>query len=1104
MLRPKYADVSSYSYKYLLIAVYLCATAGKIFAQPAFDWARHVPASFALPGGDDQGTAIAEDSAGNFYLSGFFGGAARIGDTLLQGAGGTDGFVAKFNPQGVLLWARVLGGRGADRALGLAVDKTGNTYLTGTFSESIDLDPGPGVSLIASRGQTDVFLCKLDPAGGLHWVRSFGGFGPDTGSKVALDDTAVFLTGDFLSTIDADPGPGIFNLSSGGGQDIFVVSLNLDASFRWAFRVGGNGQDYPGDIGVHEGALYLNGRFSGKADFDPGPVLREISSAGESDAFVASYAAATGNYSWARGFGGKGGDGATGFVIGQDGKIGVGGYFSDTLVVAAPQVLPMVSKGGTDVFFFQLDRDGNYITGFHFGGSGSDQVGAVGRDPQGNLFLAGLFADRVDFWPGPDSLIAASAFGQDIFIVRYDSLFRPTAFSQIGNGQVQLSGMLASLSGKVLICGSLRGKIDFDPGNGRFYPVVTPGNDSDAFLAGYTADAALLWVRTIGGIPSATNDQISALAAGPDGSLYAGGRFQSSADFMSGLDTLPVFSEGFQDAFVQKFSANGEMRWLIRVAGAGEETIVALGADKTENCFVAGNYSKNLAFISGSDTLMQVQDNSTATFFLAKFDQAGNLLWTVQPSPEGAATVLAMDTDSDGQTILLGNVIGTLDFDPGPARVLLGKTNGVVQFMAKYDALGRLTWARAITEDPGMILKKIRLHPSGAIYLAGVFAGTVNVDVGRSGKTISSAGGLDICLLKYDGAGDLSWARVIGGPDLQTCEDMVVGPDNRLIVAGNFNGNTDFDAGPGTNAFRAQIIDGFLAVYDLSGNFQMVRTFPTFGISSVTGIATDSLGAIFVAGVFLGNINVDPGKPAVNASPGAQNTFLLELNKSGNTRWSAFFKGPGFHTLTALCISAGRRLYAGGYFTQGFEFPGGIFSSKNGEDGFIFSCAYTPYDLRIQGRVTASDGQAMKGLNVRLSGLEVSETTTDSLGGFVFSGLSPGIYGISPIAPTSSDLPDSTDLLILARHLTNGQKISDPYRMIAADVQRSGSLTALDLLKLKRIVDGSAPLQPAWRFFPSNAFNPVRPLEFQEPALVNMVQGTAIIHLTGIRMGLLK
>lgn len=1105
MLCPKHTGLHRTIKRYLLLAAFLHFLGGRIPAQPAFDWARHVPASFSLPGGDDQGVEIAEDGFGNFYLCGFFGGSAQIGDTLLQGSGSTDIFVAKFNPQGLLLWARAIGGRGADKALGLVVDKTGNAYVTGNFTEFADVDPGPGVSFITSRGQTDVFLCKLDPAGGLVWARSFGGFGPDSGSKIALDSSAVFLTGDFSATIDADPGPGVFNLSSAGTQDIFVVSLNLEGGFRWAFRIGGIGQDFPGDLALQGGALYLSGRFFSTVDFDPGPARNEMSSSGDSDAFVARYVAATGAYSWVKGFGGKGGDGATSILMGQDNKIGVGGFFADTLRITGAQTPPVVSNGGTDAFFLEFESSGNYIAGFHVGGSGNDLVSAAGRDPQGNLLLAGLFAEKVDFWPGPDSLIAVPSTGQEMFIVRYDSLFRPLAFAQIGGGLFELSSMIAGSSGKILICGSFRGNTDFDPGAGRFFPVSTPGNDSDAFLASYTNGITLDWVRVIGRNPSSTNDQISALAAGWDGSLYAAGRFQLSADLMPGPDTLHIYSKGFQDAFVQKLSDSGVMLWLNRISGTGEETVPALGTDITGNCFVAGNYSRNLALISGSDTLFYAEDNSNSSFFLIKLDQGGRLSWIVRPTSDGAATVTAMDTDGAGQTVLIGNAIGEVDFDPGPARTLVGKPNGVVQYMAKYDALGRLVWARAITEGAGIIPRKIEQDTAGNIYLAGVFVGSVNVDVGRSGTSISSSGGgQDIFLLKYDSSGNLVWAKIIGGPDLQACGDMIVGPGGHLLLAGNFNGTTDFDPGPASSAFRAQIIDAFVAVYDLSGNFQMARTFPTFGISNITGIATDSFGTIFVSGVFLGSMNIDPSKPSVTATSGAQNSFLLELNKSGNTRWAGFFKGAGFHTLTALCISPSRRLYAGGHFTQGFEFPGGAFSSKNGEDGFIFSCTYTPYSLRIQGRVTASDGQAMKGLNVRLSGLEISETTTDSLGNFAFSGLSPGVYGVSPLTPAPSAFPDSVDLLLLARHLTNTQKIADPYRLIAADVQRSGSVTALDLLKLKRIVDGSEPLQPAWRFFATGSYNPLRPLEFQEPAPVNLLQGTTFVNLTGIRMGLLK
>jgi hypothetical protein len=105
---------------------------------------------------------------------------------------------AAMAAEGELVWARSFGSNGLDQGEGVAVDGAGNVYTTGRFSGIVDFDPGIGTHNLTSAGGFDIFVSKLDSAGNLVWVRSFGGTDFDEGWGVAVDGSGnVYTTGAF-------------------------------------------------------------------------------------------------------------------------------------------------------------------------------------------------------------------------------------------------------------------------------------------------------------------------------------------------------------------------------------------------------------------------------------------------------------------------------------------------------------------------------------------------------------------------------------------------------------------------------------------------------------------------------------------------------------------------------------------------------------------------------------------------------------------------------------------------------------------------------------------------------------------------------------------
>jgi hypothetical protein len=226
------------------------------------------------------GIDVAVDATGNVYATGRYMGTIDFNPNPTQtnslSNSGTskkvlnveaDVFVLKLNAAGNYLWAGSLGGRGLDVPAQMATDGLGNVYVSGSFGDAgrpsyIDADPGPATLSMPPGG----FLVKLDPSRNLIWGRSAAADG------LEVDAVGnVYATSPFSGTIDADPGPGVFNLTSAGSNDIIVRKLDSAGNFVWAGAMGGPGFESPRAVAIDgQGTIFTVGAFRGTVDFDPG------------------------------------------------------------------------------------------------------------------------------------------------------------------------------------------------------------------------------------------------------------------------------------------------------------------------------------------------------------------------------------------------------------------------------------------------------------------------------------------------------------------------------------------------------------------------------------------------------------------------------------------------------------------------------------------------------------------------------------------------------------------------------------------------------------------------------------------------------------------
>ncbi len=147
---------------------------------------------------------------------------------------GIDAFVAKVSSGGSLQWATYLGGNGDDEGYGIAVDPSGNAFVTG-YTTSTDFS---GASS-GSQGIPDAFVAEVSSGGWLQWATYMGGSGYEWGNGIALDASGNAVV---VGTTDSTDFAGGTN-GAGGGTDAFVARVSPNGTFRSAFCLGQSDDD---------------------------------------------------------------------------------------------------------------------------------------------------------------------------------------------------------------------------------------------------------------------------------------------------------------------------------------------------------------------------------------------------------------------------------------------------------------------------------------------------------------------------------------------------------------------------------------------------------------------------------------------------------------------------------------------------------------------------------------------------------------------------------------------------------------------------------------------------------------------------------------------
>ena len=628
---------------------------------------------------------------GEYYITGFFNDLSlnfynlNIVDLSLNKLGSDDDiYIAKYNPNGNVLWARQIGGIGLDNPVSIITDNT-NVYLTGMFNgpQLIFYNSNGGIDVSLNNtllGSFDTYMAKYNSDGMLLWARQIGGINQDRSISLVTDNSIIYLTGFFTS-------PQLNFYNSTGGRDTslnatdlsrntFIAKYNSDGMLSWARQIGGIGEDSPINIVTDNTNVYVTGYFYSKplnfynsiGDIDTS--LNTTDSSGNT--FIAKYNP-NGNVLWARQIGGIGLDNPVS-IITDNTNVYLTGMFN------GPQLIFYNSNGGIDVSLNNtlLGSFDTYMAKYNSDGMllWARQIGGINQDRSISLVTDNSIIYLTGFFTSPQLNFYNSTGGRDTSLNATD-LSRNT------------------------------------------------------FIAKYNSDGMLSWARQIGG--TANYYPLSIITDNTN--IYITGYFDGSLNFYNSNGDIDIsfnYNGIFADTYIAKYLSNGTLSWARQIAGTRNDLPVSIITDNT-NVYLLGNFSSTTLNFYNSDGVIDLSLNNVSSVFafdiyLVKYNPNGNVLWARQIG--GTATDRPVSLVTDNSNIYLtGMFNGSLNFynsnggiDVSFNNVSSGTANDT--FISKYNLYGTISWARQIgginnTQPVSACVTIIQSPISNICFLAG-------------------------------------------------------------------------------------------------------------------------------------------------------------------------------------------------------------------------------------------------------------------------------------------------------------------------------------------------------------------------------------------------
>jgi hypothetical protein len=456
-----------------------------------------------------------------------------------------------------------------------------------------------------------VISANLTFSQGFKWGVSAGSTGNDHGRGVAIDEQGSYYSfGLFSGTLSLDSMGNNKNISSAGGYDMVLIKYNCLREYQWALPIGGISDEWggyaEGDIATDASSnIYVTGKFWGTCKFNTrsGNAV-SLSSTGFSDAFIAKYNK-DGGLQWVQQIGSTAREQGIKVHATAAGDVyGTGDFGGNTNFSGSTGGQNLTAVSPHDIYLVKYNTNGELQWVSSAGGTGEAVGHGVSVDKDGNAFVTGLLpwaGGSVTF--GTHTVTNSSGWG--MFIAKCSPSGTWMWANKAGeSGSEGGSEVRVDRQGNVYVTGGFENSTSFTSTTGG--PINVNSNGShDYYLAKYTNQGGLAWVRTGGGTGI---DAGVGLEIDNFDNPCVGGYFNGSATFGSGSNTVVLNSAGSSDMFVAKYDGSGTFQWARRAGGSGLDDIYDMAVKKSGDLLVVGHLNTSASIGSSNITPKGQQD----------------------------------------------------------------------------------------------------------------------------------------------------------------------------------------------------------------------------------------------------------------------------------------------------------------------------------------------------------------------------------------------------------------------------------------------------------------------------------------------------------------
>jgi hypothetical protein len=337
----------------------------------------------------EQGNAIALDANGNVYTAGQFTDTSDfdpgvgVYNLIASGPNQYGAYVSKLDASGNFVWAVMPTGDAT--AVGMAVDQSGNIYVTGLMYGQVDFDPGAGTLLVGNSFDVQGYIWKLNSSGNVVWVKTIGN---QSVNSIAIDSNGdVYFSGLFSGTVDFNPGAGTYNLTATKLYESYLAKLTSAGAFSWAIPIGGrdNGINAEKNLAIdNNGNVVVSLFLEYPADVDPSGNTTVLTNQA-----IIKYTA-NGSFVW-----GKSLDvvflfnSVTSIALDASNNIFIGGQFTIPFDADPGNSVYTLTPNAIDIFVIKLNPLGNFLWAQQIGAASMQLAGPIAIDNSGSVYVTG-------------------------------------------------------------------------------------------------------------------------------------------------------------------------------------------------------------------------------------------------------------------------------------------------------------------------------------------------------------------------------------------------------------------------------------------------------------------------------------------------------------------------------------------------------------------------------------------------------------------------------------------------------------------------------------------------------------------------------------------